>query len=766
MPPPLGLWWAVSIASPVALFAVTTSLHAAEAVPGSPAPPPPTTPTSPTSPPPTTPATPATPTTPTPPAPPATPPTPAAPATSTTPTPATPPTPAPPTSSESSLEATDELGAETVIIEDKAPTPPGTTSLDAQTARSSAGALGEPLRALALLPGVTTSVAAIGYPIIRGSLPGESRYTFDGIELPLLYHLGFGNQVVHPSFLADLELRAGGHGPEQGQLIGGHVSMTPAQVTKERFEVRANTVEVGTFYARPLDSRTEAAAALRAGTLSLVAKVVDSDASLYYVDQQTRLTHQLASGDRVSLTSLGALDVVGFKDKFGSTDFKLGFHRFDARWKRRRPAGSLTAGVQTAADLMRVREETFPQPGEDLRPEDRVRKDGGWSWGGRAYADGELALGRALTVRGGVEARYRSLNVKSTLIDTNGEQDPFFAKARAVNSQGAWTAATLNVAKVTASLGVRGERYATRMAQVSPVHYSVDPRLSLAVTVTPQVSAELAAGLYTAPPQLTIVEGPIAVGPVPLSEGFAANAGLSRAKAAQVAIKAKVEGFDTSLAVYGRDTDAAMDFGLINVDFASGACGEGVAAPVSFERQSSTRAAGVEVMARRALGSSADGWVSYSLAKIDRRVPIGTFAHDFDQRHTLNAAAQWRLGKWTVGAAGHLHTGRPAKFPRVQRCELGPGQIQSIVVESPATMKRLPSTWRVDLRGERQLGTKRWDVRLYFELQNAFLRPEYLGYETRFDFSPQDPTGNTYSSTVETLKLTLPVPMIGVEAHL
>jgi len=114
-------------------------------------------------------------------------------------------------------------GTEVIEVTGAAPTRPGVVSLDGQVARQTAGSLGEPLRALSLLPGVVTSIAASGYPVIRGTLPGESRYEFDGIELPQLYHFLIGNQVIHPSFVDEVSLRAGGHGAERGHLIGGPV---------------------------------------------------------------------------------------------------------------------------------------------------------------------------------------------------------------------------------------------------------------------------------------------------------------------------------------------------------------------------------------------------------------------------------------------------------------------------------------------------------------------------------------------------------------
>src|SRR5687767_1844343 len=93
----------------------------------------------------------------------------------------------------------DELPpGEVIVLAGKPPVAPGAERLDGEEARSAPGALGDPLRALALLPGVATSIAALGYPVIRGALPGESRFSFDGLELPMLYHFMIGHQVLHP----------------------------------------------------------------------------------------------------------------------------------------------------------------------------------------------------------------------------------------------------------------------------------------------------------------------------------------------------------------------------------------------------------------------------------------------------------------------------------------------------------------------------------------------------------------------------------------
>jgi hypothetical protein len=658
--------------------------------------------------------------------------------------------------------------AEVIEVHGSAPAPAGTISIDAQVARKTAGALGEPLRVLALLPGVTTSIAASGYPIIRGTLPGESRFTFDGIEIPMLYHLVLGNQVIHPSFIGELELRAGGYGAEQGHMLGGLVTMTPSTVDRTRTELHANLVELGAYRAQRLSNTTSIAAAVRVGTLAGPAKLYDSQAAVDYVDQQARLVHQLGNGDELTLTSLGAFDYVDVPPDPDRRNLQLGFHRLDARWSRDRPGGQLRTGIQTQLDTLRSVVVHVPQPPSSLPdgspppPVEPTERQGGRSYGVRAYADGSLRIARWLTARTGVEAHHSTLVNRAPLFSLTRAADPFLSFARAVDSEGAWLALDLRAGPFTITPGIRADSYHADMPAVAVRNAGVDPRLAITAELPNGGRAELAGGVYSAPPQVSVIEGPIAIGPLPVTEGTASNAGLSHGVQAQISLRTPLAaGWQGNFAGYYRNTSYAVDFGLVGSRFTSHTlCSQQTALMEALVyRNVTTRAMGVEAMIRRELGRSVTGWLSYSLGKIDRDFDFAQLPHDYDQRHTLNAAAQWRHGSWLFGTSAQLHSGRPASYPQWGTCQVASTEYVDIVTD-PTHLRRLPTSWRVDLRAEREYRFAGWTMRVYFEMQNASLTKEVLGYALHSDY------GNPPRYYVAENTLFIPLPIFGVEADL
>jgi hypothetical protein len=639
--------------------------------------------------------------------------------------------------------------SEVIEVVGSTPAAPGATTLDAEVARQTAGALGEPLRALALLPGVVTSIAASGYPVIRGTLPGESRYEFDGIELPMLYHFLIGNAVIHPAFIGDLTLRAGGPGAEEGHLIGGLVTMTPSSIAGSRTELRASPVELGVFRAQPLSPSTSLAVAARVGALAITAKLYDPRASLYSVDQQTRLVHVLANGDQLTLTSLGAYDHARLPPTavppYPVETDKLGFHRLDGRWTRTRADHRLRAGIETAIDSLR---RTGVHGGS--------AELGGRSYGVRAYADGSLALAPWFTARAGLHARHRTL-VNGASPFLLSASDPFLGLARTVDAQGAWTAVDLRAGPVRVTPGLRADRYHAALYGSSVDHVTVDPRLAIAADLPAGVRAELAAGMYSAPPQMSVVVPGAMAGPLPMADGTASLAGMNHATGAQLSIVAPLGGgLQGSLAAYYQQTHRAVDFGLADGSFQGFPCG---GLTVQIYRNIDSRALGIEAMIRRDLGRSVTGWLSYSLGEVDRDLGFTQLPGDYDQRHTLNATAQWRHGAWRFGATGHLHTGRPVPYRVIAACS----STTTSVVSYPLLARRPPLGWRIDLRVERALQVAGSQLRVYVELQNASFTRETLSY----DAEPTSGDAGTVPSpsTVPNTVL-LPLPVIGVEVVL
>jgi hypothetical protein len=649
---------------------------------------------------------------------------------------------------------------ETIEVTDKAPTPPGTISLDAQVARQTAGAMGEPFRALSLLPGVTTSIAASGYPIIRGTLPGESRYSYDGIEIPMLYHLLIGNQVIHPSFIGDLELRAGGAGAEQGNLIGGLITMTAPPIDGTRTELRGNPVEVGAYRAQRLSSAATIAAAVRFGTLAIAAKIYDPKASMYYVDQQARLVYRLGPRDVLTFTSIGAYDnVVQPPDSTSTKTDRLGFHRLDARWTHSAEGHRVRAGIETSLDTMtEISDGKIIDPGNGMPPFDfGDDREGGKSYGVRGYVDGSLELAPWLTARAGLEARHRTLVNGRFPFHLTPSIDPMLGPADSVDAEAAWLALDLVAGPLRVTPGVRVDRYDAELYGSSAHHVSVDPRLAIVAALPGGARAELAGGLYSAPPQVSIFDSHFAIGPLPMTDGYASAAGTVRARQVELSLHTPLgSGFVGSFATYYRDTHYPIDFAMAQVPFWSGSPCDSTGSLEYVYRNLDTRAIGFEAMIRRDLGRSVTGWLSYSLTKIDRDFGFMQLPGDYDQRHTLNATAQWRRGRWTLGATGHLHTGRPAPYPELGVCSTGFGTLVSA-----DHLRRLPTDYRLDLRAERSYTFDGWNMRLFFELQNATFTPEPINYEVQSD-NYADPK----AYHVGVYSLLIPLPLLGIEVTL
>jgi hypothetical protein len=288
-------------------------------------------------------------------------------------------------------------------------------------------------------------------------------------------------------------------------------------------------------------------------------------------------------------------------------------------------------------------------------------------------------------------------------------------------------------------------------------HDSVDPRLAITAELPGGARLELAAGEYTAPPKISIINSGIAIGPLPMTDGAAAGAGMNHAVSGQVSLRAPLPGgLQANLAVYRRVTHYAVDFALQDGTFQAFSDGnrcDPQGTGTAVYRDIDMRAMGVEAMLRRDLGHAVTGWVSYSLAKMDRDFGFVTLPGEFDQRHTLNATMQWRRGRWTFGATGHLHTGRPLEVPRFATCP--DGFVNGN--KSIDFLRRPPTNYRLDLRAERAFRAAGYDMRLYFEVQNASLTRDVVDYTYRVD-----PMDQTSYRVVETTMF-IPLPLIGLE---
>lgn len=149
----------------------------------------------------------------------------------------------------------------------------------------------------------------------------------------------------------------------------------------------------------------------------------------------------------------------------------------------------------------------------------------------------------------------------------------------------------------------------------------------------------------------------------------------------------------------------------------------------------SSRAAGVELTLRGALGARTDWWANYAYAVAEDRIQGENIPRQTDQPHTLNLFLDRRLGKnWSLSLAWRFHSGWPTTPASLSSVEDEEGEPQPVLVLGPLDSERLPDYHRLDLRASRAWELRSGRLVFFLDLQNVYNRRNPAG----FDYSVDD----------------------------
>jgi hypothetical protein len=208
----------------------------------------------------------------------------------------------------------DDVYLDVTVEGDKAP--PGGVSIGKRDIAETPGVLGDPYRAIETQPGVTPVASGVPYYFIRGAPPGNVGYFFEGIRVPLLFHVGAGPGVINPGMVQRVELDQGPFPVARGRYAGAIVD---AEMVPPRDELRAEgvfrTVDLGGLVEAPLPDGAGSVLvgghyAVGAAILSAVVPSVD----LGYGDYQARLSLRAGDRGRFTLLAFGARDYLATVD--------------------------------------------------------------------------------------------------------------------------------------------------------------------------------------------------------------------------------------------------------------------------------------------------------------------------------------------------------------------------------------------------------------------------------------------------------------------
>lgn len=520
--------------------------------------------------------------------------------------------------------------------------PPGTTGLDAEALRTTAGTLGDPLRAVQSLPSVGTILTLVPFPIVRGSAPGDTAITVDGTPIPLLFHSGIGQGVIPAVLVERITLHTGGAPLAVGQHVNAiEVRTAEPDAPGLRGEALLDLVQAGALVSAPLGDDHRVTVAGRIGYPGWVLGLLDQPVVIDFADYHLR--YAWGSGRRrARVTLFGAADRFGDAPAEGEPEAltEMAFHRLALRWFE--PLGDAT--LEAAVDLGLDRFD-LPAFGDDdlyfFRSASGAQIDEGSV---RARLAVDVPLTDGLDLQAGVEQTVRRTENSAEVVPgerlvVDGIQDRL--------RTGAWLGAALALGPLRLAPGVRLDLYD------DPLRWTLDPRLDARVGVGRDTAVVARMGRTRGPQRYPY--------PLPGIGEYARESDLHETLHGQIGLEQALDhGFDLRWTAFGRRTEGLKASALDPV------ATEPRGASFGTYVYGDTRAWGSELLLRRR-GGWIHGWLSYTVQRIQRRLDDPRVAERgpwrsslLEQNHLLNGVVTLRLpGGFSLGGRVHYTSGRP-----------------------------------------------------------------------------------------------------------
>jgi len=586
----------------------------------------------------------------------------------------------------------------------------GARRLGRREIREMPGVLNDPFRVIEISPGVTPIATGIPYFFVRGAPPGNLGTFYEGVSVPLLFHVGAGPSVLPAPLVDHVDLHLGPYPVSLGRIAGGVLEATATQPTTDQWhgEGTFRVIDTGGFIEGPI---ADNATLLIGGHGSIGTAIVSAlvpQVDLNYADYQSRLIVDLSSQDRLTLLTFGSYDYLAAPDQSQFDDVLLDsdFHRLDARWDHRESDGAASRlGATVGLDRSRGQS---------------VKIANNWKIAMRGHV--ERPIEGALLRAGGdiaidtIDTEFDEPlcvrivcppGLEETLAaTTEGQLDEAFRELfpdRTDLAVGAWADAVIALGPLsTITPGVRVDVYGS----LGESDIGVDPRLTGRFGVSRDLRLVPAVGIASQPPGFPPVPGLVVGGlPGPLQRSLQSSFGLE-ADFGPISTQATVfrqASFDVNDPV-GESRGAGFDTNR-------------------FLRRTNGDAYGLELSALGPLRKDLFFYTAYTLSRSTRRseaeaalraggLPT-TLPSAYDRTHIGHIALLYDFGGgWRGGLRYVFYSGFPAD-------ELNPYRPRSTDPE------RTNPFFRMDARLSKRwvLGQTSY-VGIVFDMQNATLARE------------------------------------------
>ncbi len=631
------------------------------------------------------------------------------------------------------------VGYETIVRDKKDRKEVVNRSLARAELQKIPGTFGDPIRVIQNFPGVARAPFFGGQFIVRGANPNQTLFFLDGVQVPLLFHLGGGPSVISSEFIDKIDFFPGGFGARYGRAVGGVVDVGTRRGSADAWHAVANVDFQGAaaFVEAPITEGVSVAASVRRSYIDALLPIVlgiaaprNADSGTLsvlpvYWDYQVRVdvgtkrgASGLAGSSTFSLMAFGSDDVLRLVASGGAvgTPFELSFHTLFHRL-----VGTWT--YRTANTTFRL----TPWAGYDLAGIDLgILKFDANRYTVGLRADLDVEINKWLSLRTGTDIFDESLIGSAELPIVSGDQfrsfpgaDPKTETQRISRSPNTFDGALyLEADAKIGPVGITPGIRASHAIIFNQTRHAFDPRLWLRwEAVKDWTWIKGSVGLYTQPP-----------GAFDMADPPLGNPGLTHEKA-----------FQTSLGVKQKITDNInIDVtGYFNRRYENVGPGARTVNPdgsVTQLRSGNTawgRSYGLEVLLRHEVTKNFFGWLAYTFSRTEG----GSNGTDVvvsgnDQTHNLILIGSFRLplfcsrevacGGWELGARFRLVSGNPVS-PLIHEQDLYRSDANNF-----ASMRgrfgdaRRPTFHQLDFRIDKSFVFDRWTLGLYLDIQNIY----------------------------------------------
>lgn len=625
--------------------------------------------------------------------------------------------------------------------------PPEVTrrTLSIQEIRRVPGTFGDPVRVIQSLPGAARAPFGTGLLVIRGSNPEDSNVYIDGVEVPLIYHLGGYVSVVNADLIESVDYLPGTYGVRYGRSTGGVIDVQTKRDAPERprFTWSTDALDSGGLLEGRFgrDQGLGLALGARRSYIDAIIPVFTGDSGFLlkprWYDYQVKATARKLDRGSLSAMAFGFQDLLLLQTP---ADFAQGTDP-DTQ-------GDLSVRYQTHRQLVQL---TRPL-GEDLELRlqpavgyDAIAFDVGSDFAlvqrfcsVTLRAEAEWTASDALALTAGLDGALTNYGIEFALPfdpGTLADFDPLSEREDFRSEISGWfispdpfvSGAWRPLGGSEDLLLLPGVRLNTLKIGTARGIVSVDPRLALRARLTEGGTLKAGTGLFQQQPQGQEFGIDADHLTVTFERAWSSELGWEQQLGPAVSV---------DLTGYTKVLDSLI---VQNLDFT------GVDETPLYVNDGIGRIHGLELMARHAPVDRFFGWLSYTLSRSERNdhpeeygLEEGWYPFDFDQRHILVAVAGYQL-PLDIGVSGRWQyvTGNPTTPYAGAANDLDQDSWSPYATGS-WNSERLPPFYALDLRVDRLFAFKRWRLETYVDLLNVVKgeNPEQVQYN--YDYTESE----------------------------